>query len=285
MTDRQRLEAFTKSRRHELRRCNAAQRKALEEARRILKEAEKAIRKTLDGQPTEWQSHHLARLQGEVTRALREAGQALEEVTASQSGRMYQLGLDLVDCPLKAAGVKLGAAGVKAGAVAPQVHVTQLAAMRHTTTDKMGLLKGTTRRINDQLSLVITGAQQPGQAVTAIQNLLNGDRARALNVLRTELNTAYAAASQERMDTARVMLPGLKKQWRKSGKRFGRREHILADGQVRDIDQPFDVGGEKLMFPRDPKASAKNRVNCGCQSLPYMEHWTMSNPGPELPEL
>lgn len=283
MTDRQRLETFTKARRLELRRCTAAQRKALQNAERILKQAEAHIRTTLAGQPTQWQSYHLAKLQGEVARALREAGQALEEVAAAESGRMYQLGLDLVDKPLQAAGVAIDAAAksVSAGALAPQVHTTQLVAMQHVTTDKMGLLRTTTKKINDQLALVISGVQDPGKAVNAIQTLLGGDRARALAAVRTELNTAYAAATQQRMETASAMLPGLYKQWRKSGKRNGRIEHAIVDGQKRKINEPFDVGGEKLMYPRDPNASVKNRVHCGCQSLPWMEHWGMSKPGPE----
>ena len=33
-------------------------------------------------------------------------------------------------------------------------------------------------------------------------------------------------------------------------------------------------------FPRDPNASARNTVNCGCASLPLMESWQVRHPGP-----
>lgn len=41
--------------------------------------------------------------------------------------------------------------------------------------------------------------------------------------------------------------------------------HAAADGQVRDVNDPFDVGGEPLMFPGDREhGSAKNCIQCRC---------------------
>jgi len=40
------------------------------------------------------------------------------------------------------------------------------------------------------------------------------------------------------------------------------------EGQVVAINEPFIVGGEELMFPGDPQASAENTVNCRCLVLP-----------------
>lgn len=40
--------------------------------------------------------------------------------------------------------------------------------------------------------------------------------------------------------------------------------HLKANKQSRDMEEPFDVSGEKLDFPGDPKASAGNIVNCRC---------------------
>ncbi len=97
----------------------------------------------------------------------------------------------------------------------------------------------------------------------------------------TELGRAYSVAGQERFDQAGEVLPGLKKQWRRSGKRFSRPAHDVADGEVVGVDETFAVGGEALRFPRDPAASAKNTVNCGCASLPFMESWEVRHPGPK----
>ena len=36
------------------------------------------------------------------------------------------------------------------------------------------------------------------------------------------------------------------------------------DWETRPIGQPFNVGGELLMYPSDPKGSAANVINCRC---------------------
>lgn len=45
-----------------------------------------------------------------------------------------------------------------------------------------------------------------------------------------------------------------------------RKEHRLANGQVKPINEPFIVGGEKMMFMRDRSlgASDKNIIGCRC---------------------
>lgn len=41
-------------------------------------------------------------------------------------------------------------------------------------------------------------------------------------------------------------------------------DHWHVNGQRRDMQTPFDVSGEKLDYPGDPKGSAGNIVNCRC---------------------
>ena len=74
------------------------------------------------------------------------------------------------------------------------------------------------------------------------------------------------------------MASGFKKHWRRSSKLHSRIQHDAADGQVREIDQPFDIGGEQLMFSRDPTGSAKQTISCGCVSLPFKDDWEVTHP-------
>lgn len=46
-----------------------------------------------------------------------------------------------------------------------------------------------------------------------------------------------------------------------------RDSHFLAHGQERNIDDYFEVGGELLMYPGDPNASAEQTINCRCVIL------------------
>jgi len=58
----------------------------------------------------------------------------------------------------------------------------------------------------------------------------------------------------------------LKKRWNSQLTERTRFPHAVADGQVRNITQPFMVNGQLLMYPGDTSlgASAGNTVNCRC---------------------
>ena len=54
------------------------------------------------------------------------------------------------------------------------------------------------------------------------------------------------------------------KQWVAVSDNRTRDAHKHADGQMVEINDPFVVGGEKLMFPGDPNGSPENIINCRC---------------------
>jgi hypothetical protein len=135
-------------------------------------------------------------------------------------------------------------------------------------------------KISSQLGLAMIGTQSVGDTVTHIQRLFKTQgRARALTIVRTELGRAYAVATHGRIDAARKVLPGLKRQWRRSGKIHSRANHDAIDGQIREQDEPFQLAnGVELRHPRDPAAPAAETINCGCEELPYMAHWELKHP-------
>ena len=153
--------------------------------------------------------------------------------------------------------------------------------MRSFLTHKMtGVSVTLANRVNAELGLAIIGTRSVGEITGRVAALLkSGGRSRALTLIRTELGRAYSVAGQQRMEQAAEVLPGLKKQWRRSGKLRARLTHDAIDGQLRDADKPFSAAGASLMFPRDPAGPAAETVNCGCQSLPWMESWEVKHPG------
>jgi hypothetical protein len=91
---------------------------------------------------------------------------------------------------------------------------------------------------------------------------------RAMTAARTEVNAAANYGSQAAAQS--TGLPMVKR-WlsfvddrTRAGE--GGCDHISADGQERELSQPYDVSGEQLMFPGDTSlgASAGNIVNCRC---------------------
>lgn len=50
-----------------------------------------------------------------------------------------------------------------------------------------------------------------------------------------------------------------------------RHEHRILDGQRREVDEPFEVDGEKIMFPGDPEAPGYLVYNCRCTLIPQIK--------------
>lgn len=59
------------------------------------------------------------------------------------------------------------------------------------------------------------------------------------------------------------------KQWCISGLNNTRESHIIMDGVVVDMDEPFEVGSSLMMFPHDGSlgADAGEIINCACDVL------------------
>lgn len=278
MTERERRARFRAELRRQLRSRTRLQRDTAAEVVRLLREAERLILARLPN-ATEWESVRLPQLQAAIREALATLGEQLGRVADEGQRASWAAGIALVDAPIAAGGVSIQA-------VLPTVNTDQLLAMRTFLTDRLAdVTVSAVNRINAELGLAAIGAQGPAEAVTKISRILGTTaRGRAITIVRTELGRAYSVAAQERREQAAAVLPGLKKQWRRSGKVRARSHHDQADGQVVANDERFTLrpegGGEvKLRFPRDPAAPAGETINCGCEALPYMESWQVKNPG------
>lgn len=87
---------------------------------------------------------------------------------------------------------------------------------------------------------------------------------RGKTIAMTETTAAYGTARQESMTSAGVQY----KEWLTSHNANVRPAHAEAEGQVRQIGDPFDVDGEELDYPGDPEGSPENVINCHCVSIP-----------------
>lgn len=265
---------FDAERLRQMDRLPAIQQDTFAEVGRLLDRASDEIQDILNGAPTDYQTWSLPNLQQSISRA----GAALAEDMAAAgrdaAERGWRAGVDLVDEPIQVAFAR------SLSALVGEIDTRQLMAMRSFLTAKMkDVATEAVNRINAELGLVMIGARSPSEAVKRVDELLGGDaHGRAVTILRTETGRAYSMASAERMSQAKEAGVKVQKQWRRSGKLHSRISHDVADGQIQDIDQPFKVGGTTMMYPRDPKAPAKETINCGCCSLPYMASWEVAHP-------
>lgn len=273
MTDKERLAAFKRERARQLRAKIRQHKDTINQVESVLKAAKKQIKAELADMPTDYQAWQLPQVQRNITGLLNEIGQDISKAGSEGSLESWERGVGLIDGPIDAGGIRLKA-------VLHDIDVQQLTAMRAFMTDRMiDVSTELAKKINSQIGLAMIGAQPQNEIIGSISKLIDGGRGRAKTILRTEMGRAFSVATQERQTQAAEVLPGMKKQWRQSGKIHSRTSHDLADGQIVDVDKPFLVGGIKMMHPRDPKAPAKETVNCGCDQLPYMDHWNVYQSG------
>jgi len=87
------------------------------------------------------------------------------------------------------------------------------------------------------------------------------NKSRAMRIARTEVHAASVQAIDESVKSTRVKFDKI---WTAKIDERTRIDHKKVNGQRRAQTDYFDVGGEKLMMPGDPKGSAGNIVNCRC---------------------
>ena len=121
-----------------------------------------------------------------------------------------------------------------------------------------------------QIQKNVTSGILQGKSVYKIaddlqRDITNMNRASAIRTARTAVTSAQNGGRQATMDAAKKMGIKLRKQWIATKDARTRDVHGKADRQIVDTDKPFDVGGEKLMFPGDStSASGWNIYNCRC---------------------
>ncbi len=132
--------------------------------------------------------------------------------------------------------------------------------------DKVSLIDETTRIL---LRDAIAEGVEQGESIRDISRRIDALYLqeivphRSEVIARTEVISASNAAS---VFAAQSTGMDLVKQWLSTRDDRTRDTHLMADGQERPIDEPFDVGGYQLMWPGDGSlgAPASELVQCRC---------------------
>lgn len=127
-------------------------------------------------------------------------------------------------------------------------------------------INNTTKRL---INRIIKEGSSEGAAMSIIADRIEAhgrqiNKYRAMRIARTEVHSASVFAIDTAVKSTRVKFNRV---WTATIDERTRTDHRRANGQVRGLNEPFDVGGEHLMFPGDPKGSAGNIINCRCVLL------------------
>lgn len=125
-----------------------------------------------------------------------------------------------------------------------------------------------------ELIEVIQQAERDGVDVPALQERINsyfGERMKPYQterIARTTMTQASEAARLEAWAQSELVEGHI---WLSELRGNTREAHRKAHGQTVGIDEPFEVGGELLRYPGDPKGSPSNIINCMCAGMPVLK--------------
>jgi hypothetical protein len=111
------------------------------------------------------------------------------------------------------------------------------------------------------IAALAEGLNEEGMARYIIESQEGLAPWRAKTIARTEAHSAIMQSQHE--ITKSLDLPEHAREWVSAGVR-ARKAHEAADGQLRLPGTPFDVGGEKLMYPGQRGGKPDNIINCRC---------------------
>lgn len=239
----------------------------------LLEEARKQIVGEISAvDPASFKAAQMRTLAAGIDRALDQFRQQLTQQVNAEQAAAFQLGGTQVSAPLAAAGLPAASfAGIDRNALA--------IAQGYTADLIGGLTKDAAGKLNAAIQRAFLGGQSVTDVIAQIGRAINGGKEfsglfspigeRATTIATNEILRVHSIAGQARLEDLQQQVPGIKKKWvHIPVARVPRGSHLIADGQVRNVDEPFNVGGEELMYPRDPNGSPENTINCHCLLVP-----------------
>ena len=119
------------------------------------------------------------------------------------------------------------------------------------------------QRISESVSRGFATAQSYSEIARNIQGQSKMTMNSALRIARTEGHRVSAKATFDAQNVAKSKGADVVKQWEAVLDGSTRPNHRKLDGQIREIDEPFEVDGMSAMYPSDFGDPAED-INCRC---------------------
>lgn len=224
-------------------------------------------------QPGSYTAARLAALKAQIDRVMKEFAQQGASQVQDLERQAFQQTAAQIDATV--------AAGTGGLMVQPVVDNALLRVVQGYTADLItGLTQDASARINAAIQRGAMGGMNLQQLIEQIGTVLEDGKfsgifsqvgERSMSIATNEIRRLQSVVSMARITDLAPHHPGLGKGWRHIPVAMVPRiSHLLANGQVRKPDEPFLVGGEELMYPRDPNGSAENTINCSCILYPAL---------------
>ena len=120
-----------------------------------------------------------------------------------------------------------------------------------------------------QIAGAVTQAVLQGESIPKLAKRIARETASTnmkamVRYARTAMTGAQNAGRMEMLHQAKGMGIGVKKRWLATLDSRTRHNHRKLDGQIKDVDEPFEGEFGKIMFPGDPEGHPGDVYNCRC---------------------
>lgn len=126
--------------------------------------------------------------------------------------------------------------------------------------------KGLKKSIRHEITRGIASGLANHEIARNIANVSKAPLSRAKNIVRTEAHRIQQASTMDAQNKAKDRGADVVKMWDATLDGKTRSAHRRLDGQIREIDEPFEAGGLKAMAPGHFGDPAQD-CNCRCVSL------------------
>lgn len=157
--------------------------------------------------------------------------------------------------------------------VAAIQHETKLSESLYTTLGKD--VVDLRKKIAGEISRGISSGQMYGEIARNIAGYAMIPKNNAMRIARTEAHRIQCKASMNACEKAKSKGADVVKQWDSSLDGKTRPTHRQLDGQIRELDEPFEVAGKSAMQPGDFGDPAED-CNCRCALL-QRARWALGN--------
>ena len=131
------------------------------------------------------------------------------------------------------------------------------------------------KQINGEISRGISSAMTYQDMARNIRNQSNVSLNKSIRIARTEAHRVNQQATYDAMEKAKDSGADVVKQWDSTLDRKTRPHHAQLDGQIRELDEPFEIDGLKAMCPGG-FGKASEDINCRCVVL-QRARWAIDN--------
>lgn len=127
----------------------------------------------------------------------------------------------------------------------------------------MGVLKKT---ISAEITRGIATSLQFDQIARNVRDRAHISLSNATRIVRTEGHRIQQESADDARNAAKARGADVVKQWDASLDGATRKPHRILDGQIREVDEPFEAGGYKVMYP-GKFGRPEQDCNCRCVAL------------------